>query len=71
MDYYKNFNTCNVNCFGLFIMPILTGSSINPFTPFPIDRTTMVALPYRAYPVATRLRPGCNASLTLAGPSLV
>ena len=42
---------------------------MNPFTPFPVDSTTIVALPYRAYPAATSLRPGCRASLTLAGPS--
>ena len=47
----------------------LTGSNINPLTPCPVERTTIVALPYNAYPAATMLRPGCRASLTVAGPS--
>jgi len=47
----------------------LTGSSIKLLTPVPTDSTTIVALPYRAYPAATTCRPDCRASLTVAGPS--
>jgi len=48
----------------------LTGSNIKLLTPVPTDMTTIVALPYRAYPAAMTLRPDCRQSLTVAGPSL-
>lgn len=35
-----------------------TGSSVNPLTPFPVVRTTIVALPNKAYPAATKFLPG-------------
>ena len=41
----------------------LTGSKVNPLTPFPVDNTTIVALPNNAYPAATKCLPGCSASL--------
>ena len=31
----------------------LTGSKVKPFTLFPVVKTTIVALPYKAYPDAT------------------
>ena len=31
----------------------LTGSKVKPFTLFPVVNTTIVALPYKAYPDAT------------------
>ena len=46
-----------------------TGSSVNPLTPLPVVSTTIVALPYKAYPAATKFRPGCKASCSVAGPS--
>lgn len=49
----------------------LTGSSVNPLTPFPVVRTTIVALPNRAYPAATKLLPDWRASSNVAGPSCV
>lgn len=48
---------------------ILTGSNINPFTPLPVDKTIIHALPYRAYPAATILLPGNNTSFSDASPS--
>ena len=36
----------------------LTGSSVNPLTPFPVVKTTIVALPNKAYPAATKFLPG-------------
>ena len=47
----------------------LTGSSVNPLTPLPVERTTMVALPYMEYPAATIFLPGCRRSASQAGPS--
>ena len=47
----------------------LTGSRVNPFTPFPVVMTTMVALPYKAYPEATKFEPGCRTSAFVTGPS--
>lgn len=46
----------------------MEGSYMNPLTPFPKDSTIMVAEPYRAYPAATRLLPGCRASATTGSP---
>lgn len=42
---------------------------MNPLTPFPMERTIMVALPYRAYPAPTSSLPLCRASFSVAGPS--
>ena len=43
-------------------------SSVNPCTPLPTDRTSMVAEEYKAYAAATSRVPGCRASLAL-GPA--
>lgn len=39
-------------------------------TPWPVESTIMVALPYRAYPAATRFLPGCRASFSLGSSSV-
>ena len=41
---------------------ILTGSRVKQLTPFPVDNTITVALPYNAYPAATIAFPGCKPS---------
>lgn len=37
---------------------------MKPLTPFPVESTIIVALPYKAYPAATMFLPGCRASFS-------
>ena len=47
----------------------IDGSNMNPLTPCPVDKTIIVALPYKAYPAATICLPDWRASPGAKGPS--
>ena len=47
----------------------IEGSSINPFTFFPVERTIIVAAPYKAYPAATSSLPGFKTSFSMSAGS--